>query len=182
MSDNECQKRVGSRKARRSGLEQTEPDMRRMVVGGVVAILVASGCQQQSKPTTEPSTASSIRPSALDVTGPANQTPMYKPTAARASATVTPPAEPAITQTPVLDAAPAKAQPVAATEKPTVSPAIKTKRTPASAKANAAKPIALASGNSYRVQKGDTLFAIAKAQYGDGKQWQKIVAANPGVS
>src|SRR5437764_8563017 len=134
--------------------------MRRMVLGGVVAILVASGCQQQGKPTTEPSTASAIRPSALDVTGPANQTPMYKPAAARASATVTPPAEPAITQTPVLDAAPVKAQQVSATERATVSPAIKTKRTSASAKANAAKPVALASGNSYRVKKGDTLFAI----------------------
>src|SRR5690348_15274370 len=130
------------------GLEQTEPDMRRLVLGGVVAILVASGCQQQGKPTTEPSTASSIRPTALDVTGPANQTPMYKPAAARASATVTPPAEPAITQAPVLDAAPAIAQPAAS---PSAPPRVK--RVLASAKTNAAntKATALASGsNSYK--------------------------------
>jgi 5'-nucleotidase len=37
-------------------------------------------------------------------------------------------------------------------------------------------------GSSYTVQKGDTLYKIARERYGDGKQWQKIVAANPGVS
>ena len=154
--------------------------MRRFVLGGAVTIALVSGCQQQAKPTTEPSSASAIRPSALDVTGPANQTPMYRPAAARASATVTPPAEPAITQTPVLDAAPAIAQPAAS---PSAPP--RAKRVLASAKTNAAntKATALASGsNSYKVKKGDTLFAIAKAEYGDGKQWRRIVAANPGVS
>ena len=35
---------------------------------------------------------------------------------------------------------------------------------------------------SYTVQKGDTLYKIAKTHYGDGKQWNRIVAANPGVS
>jgi nucleoid-associated protein YgaU len=35
---------------------------------------------------------------------------------------------------------------------------------------------------SYVVQKGDTLFKIAKTQYGDGNKWQKIAAANPGLS
>jgi nucleoid-associated protein YgaU len=33
----------------------------------------------------------------------------------------------------------------------------------------------------YTVRKGDTLYAIARTKYGDGKQWQKIVAANPGL-
>ncbi len=37
-------------------------------------------------------------------------------------------------------------------------------------------------GGKHIVRKGETLFAIAKAAYGDGKQWKKIVAANPGVS
>jgi 5'-nucleotidase len=39
-----------------------------------------------------------------------------------------------------------------------------------------------AGGGSYVVKKGDTLYGIARAHYGDGKQWQKIMAANPGVS
>ena len=34
----------------------------------------------------------------------------------------------------------------------------------------------------YTVKKGDTLYHIAKDKYGDGKQWQRIAAANPGVS
>src|SRR5687767_5027336 len=43
--------------------------------------------------------------------------------------------------------------------------------------------VAVASaGGSYTVKKGDTLFSIAKASYGNGNQWQKIAAANPGLS
>jgi 5'-nucleotidase len=39
-----------------------------------------------------------------------------------------------------------------------------------------------AATGSYTVQRGDTLWRIATNQYGDGKQWQKIAAANPGVT
>jgi nucleoid-associated protein YgaU len=39
-----------------------------------------------------------------------------------------------------------------------------------------------ASAANYTVKKGDTLYRIAKDRYGDGKQWQKIASANPGVS
>ena len=39
-----------------------------------------------------------------------------------------------------------------------------------------------AAGSNYTVKKGDTLFRIAKEHYGDGKKWQQIAAANPGVS
>ncbi|MGN6505227.1 MAG: LysM peptidoglycan-binding domain-containing protein [Tepidisphaeraceae bacterium] len=35
---------------------------------------------------------------------------------------------------------------------------------------------------SYTVKKGDTLFSIAKTQLGSGRDWQKIVAINPGLS
>ena len=37
-------------------------------------------------------------------------------------------------------------------------------------------------GNSHVVKRGETLYSIAKTTYGDGKQWQKIASANPGVS
>lgn len=33
----------------------------------------------------------------------------------------------------------------------------------------------------YTVKKGDTLYGIARQRYGDGKQWTKIAAANPGL-
>jgi nucleoid-associated protein YgaU len=36
-------------------------------------------------------------------------------------------------------------------------------------------------GGSYTVKKGDTLYSIARSRYGDGKQWQKIASANPGL-
>jgi nucleoid-associated protein YgaU len=37
-------------------------------------------------------------------------------------------------------------------------------------------------GRTYTIQKGDTLFRIAKDQYGDGRKWQQIAAANPGLN
>lgn len=42
-------------------------------------------------------------------------------------------------------------------------------------------PVANA-GGTYTVKKGDTLYGIARQKYGDGKQWKKIAAANPGVT
>jgi 5'-nucleotidase/UDP-sugar diphosphatase len=37
-------------------------------------------------------------------------------------------------------------------------------------------------GTRYTVKKGDTLWKIATAQYGNGNQWQKICSANPGLT
>src|SRR4051812_7999214 len=37
-------------------------------------------------------------------------------------------------------------------------------------------------GNTYTVQKGDTLYKIARAKYGDQAAVKRIVAANPGLS
>ena len=39
-----------------------------------------------------------------------------------------------------------------------------------------------ATGARYQVQKGDTLFGIARTRYGDGKRWQQIASANPGLT
>lgn len=33
----------------------------------------------------------------------------------------------------------------------------------------------------YTIRKGDTLYSLARTHYGDGKAWQKIASANPGV-
>ena len=44
-------------------------------------------------------------------------------------------------------------------------------------------PVASAAGGaSYTVKKGDTLYKLAREHYGDGKQWQRIASANPGLS
>lgn len=37
------------------------------------------------------------------------------------------------------------------------------------------------SKKTYTVKKGDSLSKIAKAQYGDAKQWRKIYEANKGM-
>jgi 5'-nucleotidase/UDP-sugar diphosphatase len=39
-----------------------------------------------------------------------------------------------------------------------------------------------ASGNTYTIQRGDTLWKIATAKYGNGKKWHEIADANPGLS
>jgi nucleoid-associated protein YgaU len=45
-----------------------------------------------------------------------------------------------------------------------------------------AAPAAAGGGARYTVVKGDTLFGIARTRYGSGGQWQRIAAANPGLS
>jgi 5'-nucleotidase len=64
--------------------------------------------------------------------------------------------------------------PVASTPsyEPAITPAMSVSSTPSAA----------STGGSYVVKKGDTLYSIARSHYGDGKQYKKIVAANPGVS
>ncbi len=75
-----------------------------------------------------------------------------------------------------------------------LTPAV-TDITPAPAQASYAPPVAAqspvqpvvadapaAAGGKYTVKKGDTLWKIASAHYGNGNQWQKIVSANPGLS
>lgn len=45
-----------------------------------------------------------------------------------------------------------------------------------------AAPAATTSGGrTYKVQRGDTLWSIAKRTYGDGSQYKRIVEANPSV-
>ncbi len=46
---------------------------------------------------------------------------------------------------------------------------------------NPAPDAVFVSAASYQVRKGDTLFSIARKNYGDGKQWQRIATANPGL-
>jgi nucleoid-associated protein YgaU len=74
-----------------------------------------------------------------------------------------------------ISAAPAPA-PVATTPQPVIYDTA-----PAPQVIAVATPSA-AGGGKYTVQKGDTLWKIATSQYGDGKQWQRITAANPGLS
>lgn len=64
---------------------------------------------------------------------------------------------------------------------PTPSPVYNTSYDQNSGQMSPGGPSGPVSAGSYTVKRGDTLFGIAKARYGDGKQWQKIVNANPGL-
>lgn len=174
VSDNHSQSRVMEGPSNElPACGRMEPDMRKMIVGGALTVAVAAGCQPQNKQDPNAS-ASAVRPAALDVSAAPAGTPMYHPAPVRAIAVV-PPAEPAVTQTPVLDA-PAKVE----AEKPAAKRWAKT--TVARASHSSKAKASVASGDSYKVKKGDTLYAIAKAQYGDGKKWERIAAANPGLT
>jgi 5'-nucleotidase / UDP-sugar diphosphatase len=94
-----------------------------------LSVLIAAGCQEQSKPAATDSAALNVAPAPAQVaySAPAPMAP-----------------DPALsTSTPVASSA---------------------------------------SGNSYTVKKGDTLWQIAASHYGDGKKWREIASANPGLT
>src|SRR5262245_21943846 len=85
-------------------------------------------------------------------------------------------ANPSVTELPPPAAAPAPQPYVAApVAQPAAQPVTYDSPPPAGAS------VASAGGN-YTVKKGDTLYSIAKARYGNGNQYTKIVSANPGLS
>jgi 5'-nucleotidase / UDP-sugar diphosphatase len=40
----------------------------------------------------------------------------------------------------------------------------------------------IAAQRTHSVARGDTLYGLARQYYGDGKQWQRIADANPGIN
>lgn len=72
-------------------------------------------------------------------------------------------------------------QPVLASPAPVAQPVYDSEPTPAFAsQPNTGQ--GFSDGGRYTVKKGDTLFSIAKSRYGNGNQWQRIAAANPGLT
>ena len=88
---------------------------------------------------------------------------------------------PVLDVAPLPSAEPTPAAPLAAAA-PVVEPVAFATPTPLPPEPVAAKSVSTASSKSYTVRKGDTLFSIAKTQLGSGKDWQKIAAANPGLT
>jgi nucleoid-associated protein YgaU len=68
-----------------------------------------------------------------------------------------------------IEAPPAEARPAVEVETPPPPPP------PPVAKVGKPAP---AAGQTYTVQKGDTLYGLAKRFYGDGKLWTRIADAN----
>jgi 5'-nucleotidase/UDP-sugar diphosphatase len=115
-------------------------------------IVLAGGCSDS----TPPAKTSSVRGDVTDV-HPMDPvaTAAYQPPLIDNSGMV-----PTVQQPVTTDIQPSAAAPMMSTT-PTASPA---------------------GEKTHTVRHGETLFSIAKASYGNGKDWKKIVAANPGVS
>lgn len=64
----------------------------------------------------------------------------------------------------------------------TMEPVLVAPETPVVTETPAAGEAGNGPGSTYTVQKGDTLFSIARQAYGNGGQWQRIANANPGLS
>ena len=88
-----------------------------------------------------------------------------------------PPAEPNLATAPIND----NPQVAFAAPAPAPTPSALT-ATPVSMNTPMAASAAPAGSKTYKVKKGDTLFSIAKTQLGSGRDWQKIAAANPGLT
>lgn len=76
---------------------------------------------------------------------------------------------------PTVDMTPVPVTPAPAAYTPPTTPPMVTETPPT-------KPDTAAVGGSYTVKKGDTLWKIAAAKYGDGRKWKQIVSANPGLT
>ena len=124
-----------------------------LIPGVLLLTILGIGCATQKPAETTPAS------DPLDVTAPAPST--TAPAVARKAPTYTPPPARVFTPPP---------QPA---YDPFAAPA------PAAAVKTAAPAPA---AGTHTVAKGDTFFKIARDRYGDGAKWQKIAAANPGVS
>jgi nucleoid-associated protein YgaU len=133
----------------------------------MAAVGAMAGCQTEQKP--------AARVSVLDVSGPAQGYPADSGYTGRGVYPVADASPRSTYQLPSVTPPPQPVQPM-----PGPGPIVET-QTPAIPAAHHANREA-AAGQRYTVKPGDTLYHIAKVQYGDGKQWQRIASANPGVS
>jgi 5'-nucleotidase len=123
-------------------------------ITAALGVGLVGGCQaQQPKPSAALAAGSVMDVKPVKTVRPTYSNPQF----------VTPPEEPT--------AAPVVTPVYASTPDPTPAP-----RPHKSAHSD------LAVAGKYKVKKGDTLYRIAKTQYGDGKKWIQIASANPGVT
>ena len=131
----------------------------------LLAAVAAGGCNMNKKSTTQQSASTKIPPmnqAALDI-------PAAPPAAP--PATFTPAAPPQ----PVVYDAPAD-QPVVTESAADATTPVKASPAPRARKASAS---VAESGTKYKIKKGESLWSIAQARYGNGNKWKSIAAANP---
>lgn len=154
--------------------------MKWMFPVSVAAIAMMAGCQaQQPKPATQGAAATA---SVLDVTAPRT---VHEPSVYAISPSV-PRALPASYAAPTSYAATAAGPeylPPGADASYMPQSASSSQIEPPARPAGAAKGTpAGRAGKTYLVKQGDTLFRIAREQYGSGGEWRRIAQANPGLT
>lgn len=121
----------------------------------IVSLVVAAGCNENKK-------SASAKAGVLDVpTAPVAQ---YTPPSA---------AQPVITEAPVDQ--PMNEAVADASDSIQPAPAYHAPQRQVARKSSASS----AKGARYTIKKGESLWTIAQAKYGDGNKWKKIAAANP---
>ena len=147
----------------------------KLIAASFLTCAVAAGCANKKNSTSQ--RASAVPPLNQVVANvPASPPSEPAPVAAPPTA-YTPPAPP---QPVVYD--PAAEQPVMdepiADASESVAPVTRARP----ARKASAKTSASASGTKYKVKKGDSLWSIAQAKYGNGNKWKQIAAANPKIN
>ena len=131
------------------------------VASGVLAMVAVGGCGANPNGATAAADGP-VRPDVTDIR------PLGRPSA---------PVDSAVTvAAPLTDASgmiPVAPQPVVPASVPL---------TPSAVDFSPAKALPTAAVRTHTVQPGETLFAIAKASYGDGSQWHRLAVANPAAS
>jgi nucleoid-associated protein YgaU len=134
--------------------------MRYVLATSLAAAMICAGCPKPESPKVEPAP------------------PPMKPTATTTSPRPLVPLEGEPGTTPTTISRPTPLVGPETTIKPAKEPSV----TPAPAGTTAVGPSPTAApGGVYVVKKGDTLWRIATAVYGDGKRHKDIAAANPGI-
>ena len=146
---------------------------RKLIAPSLLACALAAGCSNKKNTTPQASAVPPMNQAALDVPvaaaapPPAAPPAEYMPPAPPQPVVYDPPADqPVVAE--VVDATDAYAEPVAPSRP----------RRPTASRASASIP----SGKTrYKVKKGESLWSIAQAKYGNGNKWKMIAAANPKI-
>lgn len=145
--------------------------------------VAATGCGNANKKAAQ-SPSAAIPPmnqAALDVPGgpPASPASPAAPAAPPVEFNPTPPPQPVVYD-PATEQQPASEEPVVEAYEPAVAetPAVRARPT---RKPTARVASASTGKTKYKVKKGESLWSIAQARYGNGNKWKAIAAANPRI-
>ena len=134
----------------------------RLIVPSLLMVVIAAGCNAGNRKSPQASANPSAATGVLDI--PATPAP---PPAPAASYTPSAPPQPIVYDTPPAAAA-----------QPVIEESLADASEPAAAAPRVSRT---AGGTKYKIRKGESLWSIAQARYGNGNKWKTIAAANPSI-